>query len=362
MNWRTVFNKTSWIGLGLFFILSADTPGQSDREARLIVKKEQELSRASETKVAAFQELQKAYLAAKENFSGPPEDFNFWWNETGYLRSSAAKAYTKANGKLENAFMVLEKLRHPERFQKGYSQTPLEMAFIPGGRYLFGPHSGSLEGFHTSKQAKEVRVKPFYIDRQEVTVSAYKEFLRALPPSLRAQHLPQHWILDIDSLPIPPEGTDNFPVTFVSWESAHTYARWQGKRLPTEVEWETAARGKEGRPYPFGDTMVSGKIHCKESANQGPAESSKFPADKTPLGVLGLAGNVREWTADLYFLPGKGARARLLKSPRPGAVAISRGGSFRDPASACTSTFRWAYPIFGTELPHLGFRCARDLD
>ena len=359
---RTLHKNGRWISLALVFLVSADAPAQSDRKARLIVKKEQELSRASTIRESAFQNLHIAYQAAGAQFSGNEEGFAAWWNETGYTQSPAAKAYAKANEKLELAFMSLEKLRHPERFQKGYSQTPLEMAFIPGDRYRIGPHSGSLEGFQTSKQAKEIRVKPFYIDRQEVTVGTYKEFLQALPSTLRPQHLPQHWLLDIASLPIPPEGTDNFPVTSVSWESANAFARWAGKRLPTEAEWEVAARGKEARPYPFGDTMISGRIHCKESAGQGPAASSQFPTDKTPLGVFGLAGNVREWTADLYFLPGKGGRARTLKEPRPGAIGISRGGSFRDPASACTSTFRWAYPIFGTELPHLGFRCARDLD
>ena len=349
--------------LGLLF-LATPASAQSDRQQKLLSKKEEQLVQAAQNRDEAFQALLFEYQTQESAYKKSPLSnlgFETWWNTQGYLESETAKRFQKMNASLEDAFFALEKLRHPDRFEPGFDTAPQGMTLIPEGKYAKGPHTGLTDGFRYAEQEKIVKVKSFYLDKEEVSNLDYWQFLLALPEGIRLQHLPLHWHLEADGSPTIPFGTESFAVTGVGWASANRYTKWAGKRLPTEMEWEAAARGLQKFAYPFGDTMVSGRIHCKESQEGHATETKQWKEDRTPLGVFGLAGNVREWTADLYLLSTEGEKAKALKTPRPFAVAVTRGGSFQDPASLCTSTFRWAYPVFGTELAHVGFRCARDL-
>ncbi|MCX8229858.1 MAG: formylglycine-generating enzyme family protein [Planctomycetota bacterium] len=345
-------------------LLAIPTSAQSSRRQKLLLKKEEQLVQTAKSRDTAFQALLLEYQTQESAYKKSPRtdlDFETWWNTKGYAESKIAKHFQRTTASLEDAFFSLEKLRHPERFEPGFDTAPQGMALIPEGKYAIGPHSGLTDGFRYAEKEKNVNVQSFYLDKEEVSNLDYWQFLLALPEGIRLQHLPLNWHLEADGSPTIPSGTEPFAVTGVGWASANRYAKWAGKRLPTEMEWESAARGPQKFAYPFGNTMVSGRIHCKESNEGHTTETKQWKEDRTPLGILGLAGNAREWTADLYLLSTDGGKAKLLKTPRPFAVAITRGGSFRDPASMCTSTFRWAYPVFGTELAHVGFRCARDL-
>ena len=289
------------------------------------------------------------------------EPFHELWNRELYLLSAAAKDYARAVEELEEAFLAQEKLRHPERFQKGFAETPAGMTLIPGGRYTLGPNTGYLLGHAKFQEPRTVRLDAYYLDRREVTCAEYARFLLSQPRGLREQHLPLAWGLDADGAPLFPEGAAALPVAGVSWSSAARYAQWAGKRLPTEDEWEAAAAGLERRRYPTGGEFSSSKVNCRASGRRQPRPAGDYPEDATPQGVQSLSGNVREWTADLYDeKPGRD-QANPVRTPGPYTNAVVRGGSFEDEPEACTSAFRWLEPALGTRLPNVGFRCAANV-
>ncbi len=286
-------------------------------------------------------------------------DFHLLWNSSLYSLSEEAKKYQLSVKALERAFLALEKIRHPRRFERGFEDTPPGMVLIPGERYELGPGTGWVLTHPKWESSHIERVRPFYIDKNEVTCGEYLKFLLAQPPALRLQHLPLKWQLSQEDQPIYPPGAGSFAVRGVTWISASHFAEWAGKRLPTEMEWEVAAAGLEKRRYPLGNSFSAAKINCRAFGAHGPGSSSDFPEDRTPLGIACMSGNVREWTADLYEEPTGGAgRAKEVRQVEAGTMAIVRGGSFLDKPNQCASTYRWTYPALDARLEHVGFRCA----
>ena len=142
------------------------------------------------------------------------------------------------------------------------------------------------------------------------------------------------------------KGYERHPVIYVSWYGADGYAKWAGKRLPTEEEWEKAARGPEGWEYPWGDKFDSSLCNSEESGNKGTTEVDKYPKGKGYYGCYDMAGNVWEWT-DSRYNEDKGTK-------------VLRGGSWFNLSVRC----RCAYRISGVPLIgylDVGFRCARTL-
>jgi len=200
-------------------------------------------------------------------------------------------------------------------------------------------------------------VKPFFIDRTEVTNADYLKFIEATgyeaPPSWKGGRFA--------------DGADNLPVTDVTWEDATAYATWIGKRLPTEVEWEFAARGPEGRLYPWGDAFQpeAANISAKAGEKKQFAPVGQYAGGSSIFGALDMAGNAWEWTAsDFAAYPGGKVDAR----PGYRNLKVIRGGSYESEPKFATSTYRVGWPASRRDWPNpsqavygqTGFRCARD--
>ncbi len=228
------------------------------------------------------------------------------------------------------------------------------MRLIPNGEFLMGSPTG--EGLSDERPQHRVRIGAFYMDTYEVTVARYEKFLDA------TGHVrPDFW---------PYDETRDYaerPVVGVDWSGAQAYCEWAGKRLPTEAEWEYAARGQDGRPYPWGDATPTGAV-----ANVGKSWSYKFYKDRlepvgsragatSPFGIHDMAGNVWEWVADWYDAKYYAASpGENPPGPRDGKMKVLRGGSWNFAGKYSRTASRLRY-----ELRHraadIGFRCARDV-
>ena len=200
---------------------------------------------------------------------------------------------------------------------------------------------------------REIYLDGFYIDKYEVTLSHYAKFLKATGGAT-----PQGWRQS--NL----QSAGELPVVGVGWHEAETYCRWAGKRLPTESEWEKAARGGDGRSYPWGsDEPAPAQANFAKSADGpytgGLAPVASHAAGKSPYGVYDLAGNASEWVLD-WFAPGFGrGDVRNPKGPENGTAKVIRGGGWYDPPERLNSSRRMhASPA--TRANDLGFRCAKD--
>lgn len=380
---------------GLFFQSPAAAQEQTRQEKQL-AKKEKTLREAEERRDLAFAALEKEYgqlevlwLDMEKPAGDPPPvvlrwmqahsltpdewpdqlqlkrsagTFHDWWNRELYLHSNAAEEYSEAVQELEEAFIDVEKLRHPQRFVKGFDEAPAGMVLVPGDRFSLGPHAGRTAGFPHSIKKRVQRIKPFFLDRTEVSCQAYWKFLLAQPSGLRPQHLPLGWELDAQDLPVIPEDMEEAPVVGVSWNSAAAYARWAGRRLPTEAEWEAAAAGKEQRTYPSGDRFDALQMNCLATRIRGVASPKDFNQDLTPLGLICMGGNASEWTADLYVTyTDLSKRAKKVNKPKADVEAVVRGGSYLSSAEGCRTNYRQLYPALGKQYRHVGFRCAMDV-
>jgi formylglycine-generating enzyme required for sulfatase activity len=201
----------------------------------------------------------------------------------------------------------------------------------------------------------KVDLPAFFIDRTEVTNSAYKTFVDAT-----GHKPPSNWIGKVF-----PEGRANSPVTGVSWQDASDYAAWAGKRLPREVEWEAAARGPEGRIYPWGNGWRSGVANIgqkpdKISADQYPGgikDVGRYPEGASAVGTVDMIGNAWEWVADeIKVYPGNTESRLELDS---GATfRVIRGGAY-DGSKVNDATYR-GYLDGSQAYPKVGFRCVKD--
>jgi len=215
--------------------------------------------------------------------------------------------------------------------------------FIAGGRYTLG------DGEHAP--LREVALSAFRIDRHEVTTAQYARFLQAtgLP------HEPEYWQASL-------AGQD-LPVIGVSWHDAQAYCQWAGRRLPTDAQWEAAARGPDARRYPWGeaapDPTRARFAVSSDEPYEGLAPVGTHPAGATDTGVHDLAGNAAEWVADWHAEGIDAAQTLDPKGPDSGSARIVRGGGYFDPAERILPSRRFhADPSYRGE--DIGFRCAAD--
>jgi formylglycine-generating enzyme required for sulfatase activity len=212
--------------------------------------------------------------------------------------------------------------------------------YIQGGAFILGSDSGNED--ETPQQ--EMVISAFNIDIYPVTNAEYKEFVDAT-----GHNPPRTWKEGAY-----PEGTADHPAIWVNWQDANAYCEWAGKRLPTEFEWERAARGTDGRAYPWGDTFDAAKCNSLDSGLKGTSPVGSYPDGASPDGVFDMAGNVWEWTADWY----QGYRGTRYELSRYGTqFKVLRGGSWFDAQDAVRTTVRKSFdPNQGFST--IGFRCA----
>jgi formylglycine-generating enzyme required for sulfatase activity len=262
------------------------------------------------------------------------------------------------------------------------------MVFVPAGEFTMG--TAGADGFPDEHPERRVSIGSFYLDRLEVTNRQYAEFVEAAGHREPVNNNPavtlwrNHRPLD--------EAVDH-PVVNVSWEDARDYCRWAGKRLPTEAEWEKAARGTDGRRYPWGNEWDISKANSasywagrtiefqsgadweafwikgegarlsKERGINGELLTlpvGSFPDGASPYGALDMAGNASEWVTD-WFDPNYYRVAPLAdpQGPDRGAIKAMRGGSWLKPAMSLRAADRdWG--TMDSRPSGTGFRCAKD--
>ncbi|MBV8864305.1 MAG: SUMF1/EgtB/PvdO family nonheme iron enzyme [Acidobacteriaceae bacterium] len=249
-------------------------------------------------------------------------------------------------------------------------QTPAGMVKIPGGSFDFTVEGIEIEGsddigvdvqYPWEDSARRfhrhgMKIQPFYMDRYPVTNAQFKRFMDAtrFRPKDNANFL-RDWKAGQY-----PSRWDNKPVTWVSLEDARAYAKWAGKRLPHEWEWQFAAQGTDGRAYPWGNDWRSSAVPVPDQNRNlsGPEDTDSHPAGASPFGVMDLVGNIWQWT-DEYM--DEHTRAAIL-----------RGGSYYQPQGSI-----WYFPQAFRNDQHgklllmapsydraatLGFRCVVDAD
>ena len=186
---------------------------------------------------------------------------------------------------------------------------------------------GRNDGDEYERPAHQVTVKPFFIDTYEVTNEDYERFVKATN-----HKAPQMWTNGNY-----PAADARKPVTGVTWDDANDYARWAGKRLPTEEEWEFAARGTDGRRYPWGKDWHKGLANANK-ANDGLSDVGSY-SGASPHGEFDMVGNAWEWTAsDMIAYPG----GKLPEQPAANTKVL-RGGSFKSDKSQATATYRFGW-------------------
>jgi len=238
-----------------------------------------------------------------------------------------------------------------------------EMILIPAGEFIMG--SPEDIGNDDEHPQHKVYLDAFLIGKYEVTHRQFAEFLNAIG---RNDDGAGNMLVDMHIAAIKfkgetyevVKGWEDCPVVGVSWYSATAYAEWEGGRLPTEAEWEKAARGEDGRKWPWGDLWEDGKCNSWESGLHGPAPVGNFPMSASPYGVHDMAGNVYEWVADWYQADYyEVGPSRNPKGPDIGGFRSMRGGSWVEFAKGCRPSFRFGQPPDSADTDS-GFRIARD--
>jgi formylglycine-generating enzyme required for sulfatase activity len=211
-------------------------------------------------------------------------------------------------------------------------KVPEGMVLVPAGPFKMGANERAPD----EAPLRTVEVDTFYIDKFEVTNEAYKAVF------------PEHSY---------PEGQGNFPATGISWRAANRYAKTLGKRLPTETEWEKAARGEDGREYPWGNEYRNDVANTYEAGVEGPAPVGKYLAGASPYGCMDMAGNVYEWTQNWYeAYPGN----EQVTADYGEVFRVLRGGSYETERFDARCARRH-FDKMDAAKPEYGFRCVMDV-
>jgi formylglycine-generating enzyme required for sulfatase activity len=246
----------------------------------------------------------------------------------------------------------------PKPRQRGEPET----VRVTGGAFEMGA-----DGLANGLPSQKVTLQPYRIGRYPVTNEEYAEFLKRNPAHDKpagAGWFGFH----------PPQGKERHPVVKVSWHDALAYCRWLSEvterpyRLPTEAEWEKAARGPEGQPYPWGDTWLNGRCNV---GNEETCPVDAYPSGSSPYGCEDMLGNVQEWTSTLWgsdldhsdfsdvYDAGDGREEIDTDGNQPRAFRIHRGGHFKNEPENLQNSIRGKSEA-GSKFSRRGFRISRD--
>ena len=224
------------------------------------------------------------------------------------------------------------------------------MAYVPAGLFLMGNDRGIVD----EQPIHTVNLDAFYIDRYEVTNGLYKACVEAgdCQPVRKKSSATRSSYYDSRRY-------KNFPVLFVDWHMAQTYCEWRGARLPTEAEWEKAARGGTNVTYPWGDVPdcnLANYVNCLRDTSG----VTIYDLGMSRYGIHHMAGNVWEWVSDWYSdAYYRSSPEDNPQGPDMGTEKVLRGGSWKDDYTAIRSVNREAEnPSYASHL--IGFRCAKD--
>lgn len=214
--------------------------------------------------------------------------------------------------------------------------VPPDMIYIPGGKFIMG------SGEEQELPKTEVSLEPYYIDKYPVTVGDFLEFEKATGYVENTNPLKNE---------LPPKT----PMTFATYRDMEAYAQWKNKRLPTEAEWEMAARGTDGRIYPWGNEW---KSDIMDQKSKFPHDVGKYPLTKSIYGVEDMVGNVFHMTCtDMSFKmknPNKLGKAK-------GKLKVVKGGGYTYFPQWNRCPFRTTFIVIYTS-PYIGFRCVKPVD
>lgn len=242
------------------------------------------------------------------------------------------------------------------------AKIPSELARIPAGPFLMGSNDGPED----ERPQHQVNLQEFFMDKTPVTNHQFARFLNSAgiqgangerwydidDNDARIHRREGKWVADA--------GYENHPVVEASWVGAVAYCAWAGKRLPTEAEWEKAARGTDGRKYPWGNESPDRSRAQFNGDWNDTRPVASFPKGASPYGILDLAGNGWEWVSSAYLpYPYKAddGREDLTRAQ----VRGTRGGGHDSPAEELTTTHRGRHVSRNFRSGHhnIGFRCAR---
>jgi formylglycine-generating enzyme required for sulfatase activity len=227
----------------------------------------------------------------------------------------------------------------------------MRQLFVPAGEFLQGSHEGDNDAQFPEFRQHSVYLSAFWIDETEVTNEQYRQCVAAggcVEPTACGEGIPAY-----------EDATrSDFPVVCVTWDKAEVYCRWAGRRLPTEAEWEKAARGMSGWVYPWGNEPPDCRRANFHGCVFGPIHVGSYRAGASPYGALDMAGNVQEWTADRYDATYyQIAPTNDPPGPRNGSFRVMRGGMWQTGAEQIRAAFRVGFdPEW--DVDYVGFRCA----
>jgi sulfatase modifying factor 1 len=245
-------------------------------------------------------------------------------------------------------------------------QRGAAMVLVPAGEFLMGSDSWS----GSEKPSHKVYLDSYYIDQFEVSNSAFVEFLNEVGNQIEGVAGKAHWVEENDPdlnifrmdvvWQVTP-GRENHPMNEVTWFGARAFCEWRQARLPSEAEWEKAARGTDGRTYPWGDAEPTCEMANFAGCYYGSVPVDSYPDWISPYGVYNMAGNVHEWTNDWYEDDYyANSPYENPTGPENGDYKVFRGASWFNANFQTRTTYR--YP----KLPVLtymanGFRCAKNV-
>ncbi len=236
----------------------------------------------------------------------------------------------------------------------------MTLVYVPAGRFIMGVPPGTIDADETENPMRAVFLDAFWIDQTEVTNGMYALCVLeggCTVPSLQNTLTRQDYYANLSYA--------EYPVVNVTWEQAADYCTWAGRRLPTEAEWEKAARGTDGRTFPWGEAPPTcGHLRFgdpgpgQQSCGEDTAQVGSFEIGISPYGAFDLSGNVWEWAADWYAADAyETAPDENPLGPPSGETKVLRGGAFNDGMKTVRATNRH-HTAPNNPSYFIGFRCA----